>query len=182
MRKLSELEGAVLGVVSGHGPLTPYQVRKVFAHSPNPHWSASAGSIYPLIRRLARQRWLAARGHATGARKSRKYTLTAAGRRALRGWILEVGHKKIATTSDLVRLRVFFLAALAPGERRKFVDRMIQKLAAMSAKNRAYCRERERAGDRFGHLGARGAVLMNLARLQWLKEVRAKLRPVGGKG
>jgi DNA-binding PadR family transcriptional regulator len=182
MRKLSELEGAVLGVVSGHEPLTPYQVRKVFAHSPNPHWSASAGSIYPLIRRLARQRLLAARGHATGARKSLKYTLTAGGRRELRAWILAVEHTKVATTSDLVRLRVFFLAALAGGERRKFVDRMIQKLAAVLARDRAYCRERERAGDRFGHLGARGSLLMNRARLQWLKEVRAKLQPVGGKG
>lgn len=175
MRKLSELEGAVLGVVSAHEPLTPYQVRKVFAHSANPHWSASAGSIYPLIQRLARQRLLAARGHVTGARKSRKYSLTAAGRRELRSWILEIGHAKVATTSDLVRLRVFFLAALSPAERRKFVDRMIQKLAPVLARDRAYCRERDRAGDRFGHLGARGAVLMNRARLEWLKEIRAQL-------
>ena len=30
MRKVSELEGAVLGVVSLHDRLTPYQIRKVF--------------------------------------------------------------------------------------------------------------------------------------------------------
>jgi DNA-binding PadR family transcriptional regulator len=175
MRKLSELEGAVLGVVSQHEPLTPYQVRRVFAHSPNPHWSASAGSIYPLVQRLARGRLLTARDHATGARKSLKYSLTAAGRRVLRGWILEVEHTKVATTSDLVRLRVFFLSELAPAEQRQFIDHMIQKIPAVIAQDEDYCRAKQKAGDTFGFMGARGAVLMNRARLEWLKEVRANL-------
>jgi DNA-binding PadR family transcriptional regulator len=175
MRKLRELEGAVLGVVSQHGPLTPYQVRKVFAHSPNPHWNASAGSIYPLIARLSRRRLLAARHHATGARNCLKYSLTTAGLRVLRTWISNIEQTKITTTSDLVRLRVFFLAVLTPAEQRRFVEHMILKISAAIAKDEVYCRKKLKAGDTFAYLGSRGAVLMSRARFGWLKEVRSKL-------
>jgi len=175
MRNLSELEGAVLGVTSQHGPATPYRVRRAFARSPNPHWRASAGSIYPLIARLTRRRLLAAADHATGARRGRRYSLTAAGRRVLRGWILGVEHGKIATTSDLVRLRVFFLAVLTPAERRAFVDHLIRRLAVALAADEAYQREARAAGDFFEYLGSRGALLMTRARLRWLREVRGHL-------
>ncbi len=180
MRKLSELEGAVLGVVFQHGPLTPYQVRKVFAHSPNPHWSASAGSIYPLIQRLARQRLLSSRSHTTGARKGLKYSLTAAGRQVLRGWIMEAEHEKIATTSDLIRLRVFFLGVLRPAEQRKFVDHMIAKITAVRELDERYCREKLAAKNTYSYLGGRGALLMSGARLAWLREIKAHFRNNGG--
>lgn len=173
MRKLSELEGAVLGVVSQHEPLTPYQVRKVFAHSPNPHWSASAGSIYPLVQRLARQRLLSVRDHATGARKSLKYSLTATGRKSLRTWILEVEHGKVAATSDLVRLRVHFLAALTRTEQQTFIDHMIVKIGTSLQRDERYSSAKLAAKDVYGYLGSRGAVLMTKARLTWLEEVKA---------
>ena len=176
MRKLSELEGAVLGVVSQHEPLTPYQVRKIFAHSPNPHWSASAGSIYPLIQRLARRRLLSAKDHAAGARKSIKYSLTATGHRILRVWILEVEHSKIATTSDLVRLRVYFLDVLSKREQLAFVEHMIKRITVALARDERYCAEKLAAKETYSYLGARGAYLMTKARLAWLEELRGHLR------
>ena len=52
MTDLTDLEQAALGVVWRDGPCTPYQVRKQFLDSPTPSWSGSAGTIYPLMRRL----------------------------------------------------------------------------------------------------------------------------------
>lgn len=172
MRNLSELEGAVLGVVAQHGPLTPYAVRQEFARSPNPHWTASAGSIYPLLRRLERQRFVSARAHATGARRGQKYSLTAAGRKLLRTWILEAQDEKIASTSDLLRLRVHFLAALSPAERVRFIDTALATMRREVTKISAFCRKKEKAGDLFDHIATRGTVLMTRARLAWLREVR----------
>jgi DNA-binding PadR family transcriptional regulator len=172
---MSELEGAVLGVVSLHDGLTPYQIRKMFARSPNPHWSGSAGSIYPLVERLARKRLLSARAHATGKRRGLKYTLTKSGRNVLRSWILEAEHETLVGISDLLRLRVRFLAALKPAEQRKFLEAMIRKMTAEVRKIAADCRKKSSSHDNYSYLTARGALLMARSRLAWLQEVMTRL-------
>jgi len=175
MRKLSELEGAVLGVISLYEPLTPYQIRKVFARSPNPHWSGSAGSIYPLVERLARKRLLSARAHVTGERRGLKYSLTAAGRKVLRSWIMDAKHEKLVGISDLLRLRFRFLSALKTTEQRRFVVAMIRKMTEEVKKIEADSRKKFSSHDDYSYFTARGALLMARARLIWLQEVRRHL-------
>jgi DNA-binding PadR family transcriptional regulator len=175
MRKLSELEGAVLGVTSLSEPLTPYQIRKEFARSPNPHWSGSAGSIYPLVERLARNRLLSARAHVTGERRGLKYSLTVAGRKVLRSWILDAQDEKLVGISDLLRLRFRFLSALKTAEQRHFVAAMIRKMTGEVKKIEADCRKKSSSHDNYSYLTARGALLMARARLAWLQEVRTRL-------
>jgi DNA-binding PadR family transcriptional regulator len=175
MRKLSELEGAVLGVTSLYEPVTPYQIRKVFERSPNPHWSGSAGSIYPLVERLARNRLLSGRAHATGKRRGLKYNITASGRKVLRSWILEAEHEKLVGISDLLRLRFRFLPALKVAEQRRFVATMIRKMTEEVEKIEADCHQTSSSHDDYLHLTARGALLMARARLAWLQEVWARL-------
>ena len=69
---LSEIEACVLALVSVDGPATPYAIRKVFLNSPNPQWSGSAGTIYPLIGRLLRRK-------IEGVANLRPCSITAAG-------------------------------------------------------------------------------------------------------
>jgi DNA-binding PadR family transcriptional regulator len=175
MRKLSELEGAVLGVISLSEPLTPYQIRKVFARSPNPHWSGSAGSIYPLVERLARHRLVSASAHVTGERRGFKYSLTAAGCKVLRSWILDAKHEKLVGISDLLRLRFRFLSVLKTTEQRRFVLAMIRKMTEEVKKIEADSRKKSSSPDDYSYLTARGALLMARARLAWLQEVRTRL-------
>jgi len=177
MRKLSELEGAVLGTVSNRQPVTPYQIRKTFAASPNPHWSASAGSIYPLVQRLAAARLLSSRDHATGARKGSKYSITDSGRRQLRQWILDSEQDRVLGIADLLRLRVTFLTVLEPPEQREFLDRMIGKLEAEVQKIADDKRMKARGDDVHAELTAHGALLIAKARLIWLNDVKARLFP-----
>lgn len=175
MRKLSELEGAVLGVTSLYEPLTPYQIRKVFERSPNPHWSGSAGSIYPLVERLARNRLLSARVHVTGHRRGLKYSLTASGRKVLRSWILDAKVEKLVGISDLLRLRFRFLSELTATEQKRFVITMIRKMTEEVKKIEADAREKSSSHDDYSYLTARGALLMARARLVWLHEVKTRL-------
>jgi DNA-binding PadR family transcriptional regulator len=175
MRKLSELEGAVLGVTSLYEPITPYQIRKVFERSRNPHWSGSAGSIYPLVERLARNRLLSGRAHATGERRGLKYNLTASGHKVLRSWILDAEDEKLVGISDLLRLRFRFLSALKTTEQRRFVVAMIRKMTEEVKKIEADCHKKSSSRDDYSYLTARGALLMARARLAWLQEVRTRL-------
>ena len=67
-RALTELEGAALGVVVRDGPCTSYVVKEMFRGSPSEFWSGSAGSIYPLMRRLEERGLVASKRGSTGRR------------------------------------------------------------------------------------------------------------------
>jgi DNA-binding PadR family transcriptional regulator len=105
--KLTELEGCVLGEIWERGPCTAYAVRQEFLRSLNPHWSGSAGAIYPLIKRLEQRGYVRARDHATGRKQSKRYVVTAAGKRELCRWLgppLAVG--TVGVPMDPLRTRL----------------------------------------------------------------------------
>ena len=52
---LTELEGAVLSVLARRQPLSAYGIRKEFEAAVTRSWSASAGSVYPLVKRLTKR-------------------------------------------------------------------------------------------------------------------------------
>ena len=52
VRRISELEGAILSEIEHRGQQTAFQVRKAFADSFSLEWKGSAGAIYPAVRRL----------------------------------------------------------------------------------------------------------------------------------
>jgi DNA-binding PadR family transcriptional regulator len=175
MAKLSELEGAVLGLVHDMGPATPYAIRRVFLDSPAPQWSGSAGAIYPLFRRLERRGLVRSEASATGRRASRLYTLTPEGLRGLRGWLVPLPHEAVGVPMDPLRTRLRFLGALPAGQRAGFLTEARQRLREHLRVVREDCLRRRRGGDRYDYLMARGALLAVRARLAWLKEVSAAL-------
>jgi DNA-binding PadR family transcriptional regulator len=87
---LTELEGAILGVLRRGPGMTPYAVRKVFLASRSEEWSGSAGAVYPAIARLAAAGLIAARAGAD-RRGTKAYALSAAGRRAHDAWLCDAG-------------------------------------------------------------------------------------------
>lgn len=126
---LTELEGAVLGVIAGAGEITAYGVKEVIAASPSRHWSGSAGAIYPLVKRLEQRGLLAARTAAQGRRKAVLVSLTGAGRTALKAWIADAGRAADAGF-DPLRTRISFVAQMADNERAAFLLEMETRLAA----------------------------------------------------
>src|SRR5215471_20999039 len=77
--RVSEIEACVLGLLSVDGPATPYAIRKVFLESPNPQWSGSAGTIYPLIERLLRRKLIRSKLCLTGKRRGQRISVTVSG-------------------------------------------------------------------------------------------------------
>src|SRR5262249_55003786 len=118
IRSITELEGCVLGVLWAEGPCTAYVVRQQFRTSPSPHWSGSAGAIYPLLSRLEQRRLVQSNAAHTGRRASKLYHVTTQGCRALRRWIgPKVSEWVAGVPADPLRTRLRFLGALSPRAR-----------------------------------------------------------------
>lgn len=177
MPKLSELEGVVLGIVGRLSSCTAYAVRKELARSPSTHWSASAGSIYPLVERLEGRGLIKSEVDPADGRGRRTVQLTKRGRAELEGWIMEAVDPAVtARVFDGVRTRTFFLGALPLRERRKVVRGCLVSLERLQETARDDLEERVQKGDRFAVLAARGAVLSIEARIRWMREVADALR------
>ncbi len=170
---LKELEGAVLGFVYRSGPCTAYQVRQFLRDSPSSHWQGSAGSIYPLLERLERDGLIAGADDQTDGRARRELSVTSNGKSALKEWI-KAGSQEdlIAQVSDPVRTRMFFWDVLTPREQKALAEEMLRELEAFLAlsEDRLKCIKGAPLSVR---LGAKGAVLTNRARVQFMKEVIA---------
>ena len=147
------LPHALLGLLAV-APRTGYDLTKVFAGDFGRYaWQAGHTSIYPELARLADQGLVEVTHE--GARGSRTYAVTDAGRAALRTWLLTPReHGKVR---DERVLRMFLLSALDPADARTILER----IAATTAREAAQLRRvRAEAGpvrpgpEGFGQLAA----------------------------
>lgn len=174
---MTELESCALGVIRRYQPCSTYRVRSEFARSTTTAWSASAGSIYPVIERLLRAGLVRIHGRSKDARGRRDLALTRLGMRALQDWIMNVDPATARATPDPIRSRVCFLEQLGSDEDRyefvtlaeKLTGRMIRELRAEEASTDAMTEI-----DRLVAIGSR---LQLEARLTWLSLVRRRLIP-----
>ena len=167
----------ILGVVDKFGPLTPYAVRKHFAESPASPFSDSAGSIYPALERLEGEGLVRSRAGTRGRQPRREYAITPAGRRAVQAWLVDgLGDEDLEPPPDPIRTRLFFLGALSPAQRRRFLDRAIEGLERQVEVLRAYARRYARDdGQALSRHASEGMTAVTRARLRWLRSVRASL-------
>ena len=170
-RQLSEIEGCVLGLLSVEGPATPYAIRKVFLQSPNPQWSGSAGTIYPLIQRLLRRKLIRSRLCLTGKRRGQRISVTASGSRALKQWLsVPIPEWVAGVPPDPLRTRVRFLGAISNTQQQAFLQNAQRRTQAHLHIVEADC-ERKRANGGLQYLMARGALLSMQSRGAFLQEV-----------
>jgi DNA-binding PadR family transcriptional regulator len=121
MDQLSDLAGAALAEIAARGGATSYAVANAFAASPSEFWSGSAGSFYPLIKRLTAQGLLEARAGATGKRRHVEYHLTAAGRASLDHWLLDT-RRAAGMGFDPLRTRLVYLDQVSSEQRATFLE------------------------------------------------------------
>ena len=148
------LPHALLGLLAVT-PRSGYELTKVFAGDLGRYaWQAGHTSIYPELVRLA-ERGLVEVTH-EGARGSRTYAVTDAGREELRTWLLSPPRQAPKVRNEQV-LRMFLLSALDPVDARKLLEHITESTAREAAVLR---RLREEAGpvrpgpEGFGQLAA----------------------------
>ncbi len=176
MADLSELEHVVLGIIWKKGPCTPYLVRKEFLTSPSPHFSGSEGAIYPLVRRLEKRALLKSKADRTGKRPRRLFQITSDGLAMLRDWLKPpFCDDAAAPGNDLLRTRLYFLAALPPAKQEDFLRDAQQQLKVKVPELKKYIQQYEQSGDIYSELASRGMLHATRARITWIKEVKSRL-------
>jgi DNA-binding PadR family transcriptional regulator len=100
---------AVLGLIALE-PRSGYDVKRVIDRSVRHFWAASYGQIYPELRRLEQAGWIEGDDAGRGGRARRIYSITAAGRAALQGWL--AGRETRVELRDESLLRLFFADTL----------------------------------------------------------------------
>lgn len=167
---ITELDFTVLGVVAQAGPISAYDVRKIFSSSLTPRWSSSTGSIYPSVKRLSEAGLvhLAAR---KGTRGKQLIQATKSGLAQLSNWIRTVTEEDGAPLPDPIRTKAHFLDILSLDERDTFLvsaiaatDRVIRKVENAIASS-------EEKQDRLLRLGS---LLQLRARREWLVLIRER--------
>ncbi|MFL5963034.1 MAG: PadR family transcriptional regulator [Gaiellaceae bacterium] len=104
---------AVLGLL-GIRPMSGYDIKRAVDRTIRHFWAASYGQIYPELKRLEEAGWIAGKDADRGGRARRVYRITAAGRRALEGWLH--GYETRIEMRDESLLRLFFADVLPPEE------------------------------------------------------------------
>ena len=106
---MSAITPVILGLLS-HAPLSGYDMKAIVDRSTRFFWAGSYGQIYPELRRLEQEGLIEGEDAPNGGRTRRVYSLTAAGREALREWLL--GTTTTIEYRDESLLRLFFADAL----------------------------------------------------------------------
>jgi DNA-binding PadR family transcriptional regulator len=172
----STLGYALLGLLHA-APQSGYDLRKTFVTTPMALFSDSPGAIYPALRRLRRQRWIAVVAGERGGRRRRLLAPTARGRQAFREWLRHRPTREdVARRFDVLMLRLAFMdAADAP---------MAEFLAVVRAEMAGYTAEMEAfqtAHARTMPLGAQLAFASGVegcrAQLSWVEGALARVRP-----
>jgi DNA-binding PadR family transcriptional regulator len=172
--RMTELEGAVLGVIWSLGPITAYGVVQRFAASTTRGWSSSTGAIYPAIKRLTREGFIESTPELEDRRSTRRLTLTGAGKTALRDWILGLEDWMGGAGVDPVRTRMNYIGILSRAQQLALVEK------ARGNARRAL-EEIENFEPDPGHhregvaIAARGVQADVEARIRWLDQTLALL-------
>jgi DNA-binding PadR family transcriptional regulator len=174
-QELSELECFTLGLVWQIGPCTPYTIRKRMLDSPSTQWSGSAGTIYPLMRRLRRSGLLRVKQEATGRRKHETYSITPAGLKALKQWIgPPMSDEAITVTYDPLRSRARFLGALTRRQQLEWLKAAMDALDEVERRVKEW-EELYTDDDEFLRLVGRTGELDVQSRRKWVREAIARL-------
>lgn len=180
MERRSELELLVLGIVWKHGPCTAHAVRMQFTHSKNSRWSGSAGSIYPLVRRLEEQALLTGEDDHRGQQPRRLLSLTPTGRAALRAWLRPPFDDDLfAVQDDPIRARIYFLGLLPVDQQAAFLDATEAGLAAQVPALEADRDHYLEKGWLHSALANEGALAVRRAQLEWIASAKKMIKRLG---
>jgi len=167
--KLTELEGAALGLVWSQGSTTAYELRKMIGDSPTPQWSASAGTVYPLVAKLGRAR-LVSFSSTNDQRGTRRLRITPAGKRAFKQWMLDRSPVVVGLPPDPIRTRVRFLGLLSSAEGSTLLATFERQMRGQLVRMRRTPRPAGApVSDTLAMMGARFA---QEKRVEWIAEAR----------
>lgn len=105
----------VLGLLAFWGPLSGYDLKRLFDHTLAPMWGAAQSQIYKELRRMKELGWVEMTREEQEARPDRKvYSITEQGHTALRRW--QAQPPEVFQLRDELLLKVLFGTFASPGD------------------------------------------------------------------
>lgn len=163
--ELSEIEGAALLEIRRLKSCTAYALRKQFRDSPTLEWRASAGTIYPIVKRFLSKEWIKASSIVGDNRKSELLSLTASGRKVLSDWATRLD-RSISPGQDPFRLRAPYWMEFNGPERNKQFEELIDEIESRIK----YLREYSACIGAEGRIRTDLEIELQKTRLRWLRK------------
>ena len=162
-----------------HQPCTAHFVRTCFRDSPAKHFSDSAGSVYPMMKRMEKLGLLTSEIKREGQRDVRYYRSTSYGKESLRKWVGPPIDDSAMLTIDPLRTRMLYLGVLSRAKRkiwfRNVEERLKEKLdSIIDFRNHARASV-DPINQVFMSIAHENAVMELQTRLKWLKKAKEKL-------
>lgn len=123
--RLSTTSYVVLGMIALRGPSTPYDLKRAVGHSVGYFWTFPHAQLYSEPDRLADAGLLALSVEETGRRR-KTYSLTGAGREALRTWLASPTDEHFQMR-DIAELKLFFNEVGDPSNRSNLAAEQIKQ-------------------------------------------------------
>jgi DNA-binding PadR family transcriptional regulator len=138
--ELSPTAFVILGMLAWR-PMSGYDIKTLVDHSTRFFWAASYGQIYPELRRLAEAGLVEGAAEQGSGRRRTPYTITDAGRDALREWLAREPRTFEYRDEGLLKL---FFASAAPETaeasleaKRAYHEAKLRQLREMEAEGKA---------------------------------------------
>jgi DNA-binding PadR family transcriptional regulator len=147
-------------------------VKREFENSPSVSWSASAGSIYPLVKKLSGAGLLEIQKQRWGARQKALVSISDTGRDALQSWAESVPEGIAQPSPDPIRTRSFYLDVLEEERRFRFLDQAEAATQRAIEELRCAIASLPDTEPEYESLAAAGAVFQLKARLRWIRYLR----------
>jgi DNA-binding PadR family transcriptional regulator len=140
---LTELEGAILSEIQNRGNDTAFKVYRAFEASQSLEWKASAGAVYPAVKRLEAKGYLEVSAP-EGGRAKRRLRLTNEGRSSLVEWACD---SRLATSVgiDPFRLRAGIWPELARRQQGQLLQSLRTEIGASLVRLNAALRDEDAA-------------------------------------
>jgi DNA-binding PadR family transcriptional regulator len=140
--RLSAASYVVLGMIGLRGPSTPYDLKRAVGHSVGFFWSFPHAQLYSEPQRLEGMGLLELKAEDSGRRR-KIYSITEAGRAALRDWLASPTNEHFEMR-DIAELKLFFNELGDPGNVARLAR---EQIAQHEDRIRVYEEMRDRFGD-----------------------------------
>ena len=165
------LRYALLGLLAAR-PLSGYELAKLFDGELRNVWAAKHSQIYPELARLSEDGLI--RQSSSGARNRKTYSITAAGKTALRKWLLDTEPDRSYRHEAM--LRVAFLWVLEPEQAAEYLQREEQFHRAQLAVFKEVHRIRPSgAAQKAQHLASEWGLRFERALADWAQWARKRV-------
>lgn len=175
-RQLTDLEAIVIAFVHRRQPCTPYKIRQSFVKSTTTKFSSSAGSIYPLVKRLTHRGYLVANETVSDGRKTCTYRTSTKGIRKVRSWLANLEHPSQIGIYDPIRSRVTNLSLLPKDQQLPWLQHMITLLEQQHELIQLFETQPFVGDHRLYEVVRQSLWAENQLRIQWLSELRDILK------